>query len=160
VPQQHNRCPIISGRHEVFVKERSAPRVDHVTFGLSVGTAVPRSVRIVAVPQTIIEIQPTWRGYEYFMVGDRSVAQSLNNLAELYRRLGRSADAEPLYKRSLAIREKVLGPIIVTLRNRWIPWLSFTVDRAVTPTRSRSTNGCWQTTRRRSVPTIPTSRHR
>ena len=64
------RCPIISGRHEVFVKERSAPRVDHVTFGLSVGTAVPRSVRIVAVPQTIIEIQPTWRGYEYFMVGD------------------------------------------------------------------------------------------
>jgi hypothetical protein len=59
--------------HEVFVKERSAPRVDHVTFGLSVGTAVPRSVRIVAVPQTIIEIQPTWRGYEYFMVGDQIV---------------------------------------------------------------------------------------
>jgi hypothetical protein len=36
--------------HDVFVKERSAPRVDHVDFGLSVGTAVPRSVRIVAVP--------------------------------------------------------------------------------------------------------------
>ena len=59
--------------HEVFVKERSAPKVDHVTFNLSVGTAVPRSVRIVAVPQTIIEIQPTWRGYEYFMVGDQIV---------------------------------------------------------------------------------------
>jgi uncharacterized protein DUF1236 len=59
--------------HEVFVKERSAPRVDHVTFALSVGTAVPRSVRIVAVPQTIVEIQPTWRGYEYFMVGDQIV---------------------------------------------------------------------------------------
>ena len=59
--------------HDVFVKERSAPRVDHVAFGLSVGTAVPRSVHIVAVPQTIIEIQPTWRGYEYFMVGDQIV---------------------------------------------------------------------------------------
>jgi len=59
--------------HEVFVKERSAPRVDRVTFGLSVGTAVPRSVRIVAVPQTIIEIQPAWRGYEYFMVGNQVV---------------------------------------------------------------------------------------
>jgi hypothetical protein len=59
--------------HEVFVKERSAPKVDHVTFNLSVGTAVPRSVHIVAVPQTIIEIQPTWRGYEYFMVGDQIV---------------------------------------------------------------------------------------
>jgi len=59
--------------HEVFVKERSAPKVDHVTFSLSVGTAVPRSVRIVAVPLTIIEIQPTWRGYDYFMVGDQIV---------------------------------------------------------------------------------------
>lgn len=59
--------------HDVFVKERSAPRVDHVDFGLSVGTAVPRSVRIVVIPQTIIEIQPTWRGYEYFMVGDQIV---------------------------------------------------------------------------------------
>jgi Protein of unknown function (DUF1236) len=59
--------------HDAFVKERSAPRVDHVDFGLSVGTAVPRSVRIVVIPQTIIEIQPTWRGYEYFMVGDQIV---------------------------------------------------------------------------------------
>ena len=35
---------------------------------------------------------------------------SLNNLAELYRAQGRYADAEPLYKRSLAICEKALGP--------------------------------------------------
>ena len=38
------------------------------------------------------------------------VAQSLNNLAVLYRDQGRYADAEPLYKRSLAINEKALGP--------------------------------------------------
>jgi CHAT domain-containing protein/Tfp pilus assembly protein PilF len=38
------------------------------------------------------------------------VAQSLNNLAALYKDQGRYADAEPLYKRSLAIREKSLGP--------------------------------------------------
>jgi hypothetical protein len=59
--------------HEAFGKERSAPRVDHVDFGVTVGTAIPRSVRVVAVPQEIIEIEPTWRGYEYFMVGDRIV---------------------------------------------------------------------------------------
>ena len=35
---------------------------------------------------------------------------SLNNLAELYKVQGRYADAEPLFKRSLAIREKALGP--------------------------------------------------
>ncbi len=38
------------------------------------------------------------------------VAQSLNNLAELYRTQGQYAKAEPLFKRSLAIREKALGP--------------------------------------------------
>ena len=42
-------------------------------FNLSVGTPVPRSVRIVAVPREIIEIEPQWRGYEYFMVGDQIV---------------------------------------------------------------------------------------
>ena len=31
-------------------------------------------------------------------------------MASLYKEEGRYADTEPLYKRSLAIREKVLGP--------------------------------------------------
>jgi tetratricopeptide (TPR) repeat protein len=38
------------------------------------------------------------------------VATSLNNLAALYDTQGDYAKAEPLYKRSLAIREKALGP--------------------------------------------------
>ncbi len=38
------------------------------------------------------------------------VATSLNNLALLYQDQGRYADAEPLYKRALAIAENVLGP--------------------------------------------------
>jgi len=37
------------------------------------------------------------------------VAASLNNLAATYRALGRYDEAEPLYVRSLGIREKVLG---------------------------------------------------
>ena len=59
--------------HEVIVKERSAPRVNSVDFALSVGTPVPRSVRLVAVPSTLIEIEPRWRGFEYFLVGDEIV---------------------------------------------------------------------------------------
>ena len=35
---------------------------------------------------------------------------SLNSLAVLYQSQGRYAEAEPLFKRSLAIREKALGP--------------------------------------------------
>ena len=38
------------------------------------------------------------------------VATSLNNLAWLYHAQGRYAEAEPLYKRSLAIVENALGP--------------------------------------------------
>ncbi len=38
------------------------------------------------------------------------MAASLNNLALLYEAQGRYGDAEPLYKRALAIREKALGP--------------------------------------------------
>jgi tetratricopeptide (TPR) repeat protein len=34
----------------------------------------------------------------------------LNNLAALYDDQGRYADAEPLYKRALAVWEKALGP--------------------------------------------------
>ena len=50
-----------------------------------------------------------------------NVAQSLNNLALLYRAQGRYAAAEPLYKRSLRIYEKALGPdypaVATTLNN-------------------------------------------
>jgi tetratricopeptide (TPR) repeat protein len=38
------------------------------------------------------------------------VAESLNNLAVLYKNQGRYTDAEPLYRRSLTIEEKALGP--------------------------------------------------
>jgi hypothetical protein len=27
----------------------------------------------VALPQTIVEIEPAWRGFEYFMIGDEIV---------------------------------------------------------------------------------------
>ena len=37
------------------------------------------------------------------------VAQSLNNLAVLYHTQSKYAEAEPLYERSLAIKEKALG---------------------------------------------------
>jgi Protein of unknown function (DUF1236) len=59
--------------HQAFTRERSAPRVDRVEFDLAVGTAVPRSVRFVSVPRTIIAIEPSWRGYEYFTVGEQIV---------------------------------------------------------------------------------------
>jgi len=47
---------------------------------------------------------------EDFGEQDPLLATTLNNLAALYESLGRHGKAEPLYKRSLAIAEKALGP--------------------------------------------------
>jgi len=66
-PGDHTRM------REIFGKDRSSRKVNHVKFSLSVGTVVPGSVRLVALPQTIVDIQPTWRGDEYFRVGHRIV---------------------------------------------------------------------------------------
>jgi hypothetical protein len=52
---------------QTVLEGRSAPRVDRVDFSLNVGTVVPRTVRVVEVPETIIEIHPEWRGYRYFV---------------------------------------------------------------------------------------------
>jgi hypothetical protein len=56
--------------HDVIVHERSAPRVNSVNFALHVGTAVPRSVHLAPVPSAFVEIEPVWRGFEYFLVAD------------------------------------------------------------------------------------------
>jgi len=62
-PDDHARL------RKIFGEDRSARRVDRVRFSLSVGTVVPRSVRLVALPRTIVDIQPSWRGDEFFRVG-------------------------------------------------------------------------------------------
>jgi hypothetical protein len=48
----------------------NVPRVDNVNFAVNVGGSVPRSVRVVDVPPTLIEIDPQWRGHQYFVVHD------------------------------------------------------------------------------------------
>ena len=60
-----------------------------------------------------------WRSCEKALGPDHpDVATALNNLAELYREQGRYAEAAPLYKRSLAIYEKGLGPDHPACRSR------------------------------------------
>ncbi len=52
---------------------RNVPRVNNVNFAIGVGTVVPTSVRIVDVPPALIEINPAWRGHQYFVVRDEIV---------------------------------------------------------------------------------------
>ena len=56
---------------ETIVESRNAPRVGHVDFNLRVGTLIPRrKIHYVAVPNTLVEIDPAWRGFYYFIVRD------------------------------------------------------------------------------------------
>lgn len=50
-----------------------APKVTNVNFSISVGTVVPRTVHVVAVPPTLVEIHPAWRGYMYFVVHEQII---------------------------------------------------------------------------------------
>jgi len=60
---------------ETVLRGGNAPRVtkSNITFSISVGTAVPRSVRVVELPPLLIEYYPAWRGYLYFVVDDEII---------------------------------------------------------------------------------------
>jgi len=51
----------------------SAPRVTNVNFDVKVGTVVPRTVKVIEVPTTLIQIEPKWRGYRYFVYNDEII---------------------------------------------------------------------------------------
>ena len=51
----------------------TGPKVTNVNFDIKVGTVVPRTVRVAPLPPTLIEIQPSWRGYMYFVYQDEII---------------------------------------------------------------------------------------
>jgi peptidoglycan hydrolase-like protein with peptidoglycan-binding domain len=53
---------------QTVLASTDVPRVDNVNFSISVGTTVPSGVRVVEVPESLIEIYPEWRGDLYFVV--------------------------------------------------------------------------------------------
>lgn len=55
---------------ERFRSNREA-RVTNVNFQVSIGTRVPRSVRLYAVPASVIAVLPAYRSYRYIIVDER-----------------------------------------------------------------------------------------
>ena len=51
----------------------SGPKATNVNFGIKVGVVVPRTVKVAPVPVTLVEIQPAWRGYMYFVYEDEII---------------------------------------------------------------------------------------
>jgi hypothetical protein len=59
---------------------RTGPRATNISFRIGVGAVVPRSVRLVGVPQPIIAIYPEWSGDLFFTYGDEIVVVAPDTL--------------------------------------------------------------------------------
>jgi hypothetical protein len=77
---------------ETVLKQRNA-RVTNVNFSVTVGTRIPRSVRLVALPATVIEVVPEYRSYQYVVVGDDIVIVDPGSYEIVYVLPGRSTTA-------------------------------------------------------------------
>jgi hypothetical protein len=78
IPMQGSHVNLTSEQRtrirETVIDARNAPRAGHVDFNIRVGTLVPhRGVRVVPVPRTLVEIDPAWRGYLYFVARDEVI---------------------------------------------------------------------------------------
>jgi len=54
-----------------ILKEPNVNRATNVNFSVSVGTRVPRSVHLVALPASVLSIVPQYRSYQYFVANDQ-----------------------------------------------------------------------------------------
>jgi hypothetical protein len=48
-------------------------RETNVNFNIAVGTTVPRTVTLHALPPTVVEVYPQWRGYRFVLVEDEII---------------------------------------------------------------------------------------
>jgi hypothetical protein len=55
------------------VREQKVQPAANVNFAISVGALVPRTVTFRPVTTEFVTVNPAWRGFEYFLVGDRIV---------------------------------------------------------------------------------------
>jgi Protein of unknown function (DUF1236) len=60
-----------SNVHQTILKERNLNRASNVNISISVGTRIPRSVRLVALPASIISVVPAYRSYRYVVVNEQ-----------------------------------------------------------------------------------------
>jgi hypothetical protein len=63
VPPAEKQTQIVSA-----IKQEKVEEVTNVNFNISIGTAVPASVRYYPLPSRIVEIYPEWRGYDFILV--------------------------------------------------------------------------------------------
>jgi hypothetical protein len=56
---------------QTILKDRNVNRATNITVSINVGTRLPRSVHLVGLPVSVIEIVPEYRSYSYFVKDDQ-----------------------------------------------------------------------------------------
>jgi len=59
--------------HDVVLSRRDIPRVSNLDVDVRVDTVIPRSVRLVAVPEDVVRIYPRFRRHRIFVYNDEIV---------------------------------------------------------------------------------------
>jgi hypothetical protein len=55
------------------IRQTNVKRETNVNFNIAVGTAIPRTVTLHALPPTVVEVYPQWRGYRFVLVEDEII---------------------------------------------------------------------------------------
>jgi hypothetical protein len=55
------------------IRQTNVKRETNVNFNIAVGTTVPRTVTLHALPPTVVEVYPQWRGYRFVLVEDEII---------------------------------------------------------------------------------------
>lgn len=56
---------------QTILKDRNVNRATNINVSINVGTRLPRSVHLAALPASVIEIVPEYRSYRYFVKDDQ-----------------------------------------------------------------------------------------
>jgi hypothetical protein len=55
------------------IRRTNVKRERNVNFNISVGTAIPRTITLHALPPTVVQVYPQWRGYRFVLVEDEII---------------------------------------------------------------------------------------
>jgi len=69
---------------EAILQQHNRPRTARADFDVRVGGRIPRDrlrfVDLEPLPQTIVQVEPAWQGYLYFLIGDEIVVVDPDSL--------------------------------------------------------------------------------
>jgi hypothetical protein len=83
--------------------------ITNINFSVSVGTVIPRDLRLHTLPSDIVEIVPQYRGYSFFVVRDEIVIvepSSYKIVTVIPRSGGGSAEVAPRHKTTFTEKDR------------------------------------------------------